>query len=57
MDLIALDIHAQFIESLMQTQEATPTEEDEEMAAGPLAIAVDLNDADETQAAHSGAPG
>jgi exoribonuclease-2 len=57
MDLIALDIHAQFIESLIQTQEATPTEEDEEMAAGPLAIAVDLNDADETQAAHSGAPG
>jgi hypothetical protein len=41
----------------MQTQEDTPTEEDEEMAAGPLAIAVDLNDADETQAAHSGAPG
>ena len=41
----------------MQTQELTPTEEDEEMAAGPLAIAVDLNDADETQTAPSGASG
>jgi exoribonuclease-2 len=46
MDLIALDIHAQFIESLQQTQEPINTEEDEELAAGPLAIAVDLNDAD-----------
>jgi exoribonuclease-2 len=46
MDLIALDIHAQFIESLQQTQEPMHTEEDEEMAAGPLAIAVDLDDAD-----------
>jgi exoribonuclease-2 len=46
MDLIALDIHAQFIESLEQMQEPISTDEEEEMAAGPLAIAVDLDDAD-----------
>jgi exoribonuclease-2 len=57
MDLIALDIHAQFIESLQQTQEPMHTEEDEEMAAGPLAIAVDLDDADIAPVASSVATG
>jgi hypothetical protein len=56
MDLIALDIHAQFIESLQQTQEPINTEEDEELAAGPLAIAVDLNDADLAPTAPTDAP-
>jgi hypothetical protein len=41
-----LEIHAQFIESLEQMQEPISTDEEEEMAAGPLAIAVDLDDAD-----------
>jgi exoribonuclease-2 len=56
MDLIALDIHAQFIESLQQTQEPINTEEDEELAAGPLAIAVDLDDADLAPTAPTDAP-
>jgi exoribonuclease-2 len=56
MDLIALDIHAQFIESLQQTQEPINTEEDEELAAGPLAIAVDLNDAELVPTAPTDAP-
>jgi exoribonuclease-2 len=55
MDLIALDIHAQFIESLQQTQEPNNTDEDEEVAAGPLAIAVDLDDAELAPAAPSDA--
>jgi len=55
MDLIALDIHAQFIESLQQTQEPINAEEDEEVAAGPLAIAVDLDDAEVAPAAPSDA--
>ena len=55
MDLIALDIHAQFIESLQQTQEPINAEEDEEVAAGPLAIAVDLDDAEVAPVAPSDA--
>jgi exoribonuclease-2 len=57
MDLIALDIHAQFIESLEQMQEPISTDEEEEMAAGPLAIAVDLDDADVAPVAPSVASG
>jgi exoribonuclease-2 len=47
MDLIALDIHAQFLESLSPVeQEPSSSEEDEEVPAGPLTIAVNLDDAD-----------
>ncbi len=47
MDLIALDIHAQFLESLSPVEQTpAPSEEDEEMSAGPLTIAVNLDDAD-----------
>jgi hypothetical protein len=42
---------------LQQTQELINTEEDEEMAAGPLAIAVDLDDADVASVAPSDASG
>ena len=47
MDLIALDIHAQFLESLSPVaQAAASVEEDDETPAGPLTIAVNLDDAD-----------
>ena len=47
MDLIALDIHAQFLEFLSPVaQAAASVEEDDEMPAGPLTIAVNLDDAD-----------
>ena len=47
MDLIALDIHAQFLESLSPVeQEPSSSEEDDEVPAGPLTIAVNLDDAD-----------
>jgi exoribonuclease-2 len=50
MDLIALDIRAQFIESLLELQEASTTEDEEDISSGTLTIAVNLNDADEVSA-------
>jgi exoribonuclease-2 len=47
MDLIALDIHVQFIESLTQTPETSEGDDDEEMTIGSITIAVDLNDAED----------
>lgn len=47
MDLIALDIHVQFIESLTQTPETSEDEDDEDMTIGSITIAVDLNDAED----------
>ena len=50
MDLIALDIRAQFVESLLELQEASPTDDEEDISAGTLTIAVNLDDADEVPA-------
>jgi len=50
MDLIALDIRAQFIESLLELQETAPNDDEEDISAGTLTIAVSLNDADEVSA-------
>ena len=50
MDLIALDIRAQFVESLLEFQETSPTDDEEDISAGTLTIAVNLNDADEVSA-------
>jgi exoribonuclease-2 len=50
MDLIALDIRAQFIESLLELQETAPNDDEEDISAGTLTIAVNLNDADEVSA-------
>ena len=47
MDLIALDIHVQFIESLTQTPETSEDDDDEDMTIGSITIAVDLNDAED----------
>jgi exoribonuclease-2 len=47
MDLIALDIQAQFIESLSQMSESSSTEDDDDMSVGPLTIAVDLSDTED----------
>jgi exoribonuclease-2 len=51
MDLIALDIRAQFIESLLELQETSPSDDEEDISAGTLTIAVNLDDADEVPAA------
>jgi exoribonuclease-2 len=50
MDLIALDIRAQFMESLLELQETSPTDDEEDISAGTLTIAVNLNDAEEVSA-------
>jgi exoribonuclease-2 len=50
MDLIALDIRAQFMESLLELQEASASDDEEDISAGTLTIAVNLNDADEVSA-------
>jgi len=50
MDLIALDIRAQFMESLLELQEASTSDDEEDISAGTLTIAVNLNDADEVSA-------
>jgi len=50
MDLIALDIRAQFIESLLELQESSVSDDEEDISAGTLTIAVNLNDADEVSA-------
>lgn len=50
MDLIALDIRAQFVESLLELQETSPTDDEEDISAGTLTIAVNLDDADEVPA-------
>lgn len=51
MDLLTLELHASFVERLAVTADAAAeadesTDEDEEEAAAPLAIAVDLSDAE-----------
>jgi exoribonuclease-2 len=51
MDLIALDIRAQFIESLLELQETSPSDDEEDISAGTLTIAVNLDDAEEMPAA------
>jgi exoribonuclease-2 len=51
MDLIALDIRAQFTESLLELQETSPSDDEEDISAGTLTIAVNLDDADEVPAA------
>ncbi len=48
MDLIALDIHVQFAESLSHLQDTSVGDEEEEMAIGPLTIAVNLDDAEDS---------
>jgi exoribonuclease-2 len=44
MDLIALDIQTQYLHTLDQAQAVNEAEEEEEVAAGPLAIAVDMSE-------------
>jgi len=51
MDLIALDIRAQFIESLLELQETAQVDDEEDISTGTLTIAVNLDDADEAPAA------
>ena len=48
MDLIALDVHVQFVESLSPLQENTVVEEEDDMAIGTLTIAVNLDDTDDS---------
>jgi exoribonuclease-2 len=52
MDLIALDVHAQFLNSLDSTDPVSEADDEEEVSAGPLHIAVDLSEptAEEPQA-------
>ena len=50
MDLIALDIRAQFIESLLELQETSQVDDEEDISTGMLTIAVNLDDADEVSA-------
>jgi hypothetical protein len=52
MDLIALDVHAQYLQTLVVTDPVDEAEEEEDVAAGPLHIAVDLSEpaAEEPQA-------
>ncbi len=54
MDLIALDIRAQFIESLLELQETAQVDDEEDISTGTLTIAVNLDDADEVSAAPAG---
>ena len=51
MDLISLDIRAQYQESLLEKQDSCDTEDEEEISTGTLTIAVNLDDADETSTA------
>ena len=44
MDLIALDVHAQYLHTMDSTEMVNQTDEDEEVTAGPLHIAVDLSE-------------
>jgi exoribonuclease-2 len=44
MDLIALDVHAQFLHSLDVSDSVNEADDEEEVAAGPLHIAVDLSE-------------
>jgi exoribonuclease-2 len=44
MDLIALDVHAQFLQSLDASDLVNEADDEEEVAAGPLHIAVDLSE-------------
>ena len=44
MDLIALDVHAQYLHSLDTTEPVNEAEEEDEVSAGPLHIAVDLSE-------------
>jgi exoribonuclease-2 len=44
MDLIALDVHAQYLHSLDATEPVSEAEEEDEVSAGPLHIAVDLSE-------------
>jgi exoribonuclease-2 len=52
-DLITLDVHGTVTEHLDAALENVDTEEesDDEPVAGPIAIAVDVNDTEETPAA------
>jgi exoribonuclease-2 len=43
MDLISLDVHAQYLHTLDSTDPVNETDEEEEVTAGPLSIAVDLS--------------
>ncbi len=51
MDLISLDIRAQYQESLLEKKDSCDTEDEEEISTGTLTIAVNLDDADETSTA------
>jgi hypothetical protein len=42
--LIALDVHAQYLHSLDTTEPVNEAEEEDEVSAGPLHIAVDLSE-------------
>ena len=44
MDLIALDVHAQYLHTLDTTEPVNEAEEEDDVAAGPLHIAVDLSE-------------
>ena len=46
MDLIALDMHVHYLHTLYQDAEVTMAEEEEELVAGPLTIAVDMSEPD-----------
>ena len=45
MDLIALDVHVQYLHTLDAAQMAAETEEEDDLSAGPLNIAMDITDA------------
>jgi exoribonuclease-2 len=51
MDLISLDIRAQYQESLLEKQDSGDSEDEEDISTGTLSIAVNLDDADETSTA------
>jgi len=51
MDLISLDIRAQYQESLLEKQDTGDSEDEEDISTGTLTIAVNLDDADETSTA------
>jgi hypothetical protein len=51
MDLISLDIRAQYQESLLEKQDSGDSEDEEDISTGTLTIAVNLDDADETSTA------
>jgi exoribonuclease-2 len=44
MDLIALDVHAQYLHTLDAAEPVQEAEEEDEVSAGPLHIAVDLSE-------------